>query len=409
MANRTLILTFFVFAIIFVAGIYYIFSVRFSVGDVYPHYSSLRSDPLGCKILYEGLSSIPGNIVKRDHNTVPTWEGGKDTTLFILGLKSGVNNSTLKYPGQQNYKIISNLLSSGTKIVISLYPKALTLDPLTLKHSQDNEIDEDEKKKEKDKQDINSKKEKKPDYSFLKKWGFNIRTVDKEEMNTADLADIPENADLPASIKMYSCHYFTDLDDKWDILYTLKGNPVIISRKYGGGTIILCADSYFISNEAMVSDRYPGLLSWLVGPANEIYFDESHFGIQQDIGIIDLAYKYRLQGVLLTLILIAGLYIWKNTTPFIPPQDNNELQSAGIKAEKDHFDGLVSLLQRHVPVEDLVTICIKEWERSVVKEKAYVRSDLPSVKELEDMAVLRSKPSLIYNSICKKLTERKQI
>ncbi len=411
MPKRSLIFVFFITAVLFIAGIYYIFSLRFSVGDVYPHYSSLRSAPLGSKIFFESLSDIPGNTVMRDHSTSLTWEGGKDKTLFILGFKTGFKYSSLENPGEANNEIFSNLFLSGTRVVISLYPANLTLGPLSINYKPDEAADKKKEKKENKKQDKKEKKEeeKKPDYSFFKKWGFKIKTVDEGEMLTADLNTDQGSADLPAAIKMYSYFYFTDLDDAWDVIYTIKNRPVIISRKYMAGTVILCADSYLFSNEAMVTDRYPSLLSWLVGPADKIYFDESHFGIQNDTGIIDLAYKYRLHGMLLALIIVAGLYIWKNAAHFVPPADDDNGKSNGIKAERDHLDGLVSLLQRHVPVNDLVSTCISEWEKTAVKEKAFVRPDQPSAEELESVADVRGKPFLIYNSICKKLMERKRI
>jgi hypothetical protein len=409
MAKRTLLIITIVITILFIAGIYHIFSIRFTLGDVYPHYSSLRSDPMGTKIFYEGLLNLPGHVVKRDYSSVPTWEGGNDTTLFILGLKTGMDHSVLINPGRENYKTFSSILASGKRVVISLHPVAFSFGPVSIRNRSDKEGAKD--KPESDKQDKGKDKDREegPDYSLLKEWGFNIHSKDGSKVTMDDLAKNQRNADLPTSIKFPSYYYFTDLDSKWTALYTLKGRPVIISRQYGRGTIILCADSYIFSNEAMMYDRYPELLSWFVGPAKNIYFDESHFGIQHDIGIIDLAYKYRLQGVILTLILIALLFIWKDATHFVPPQGDDDRNNTGLKAERDHLDGLVSLLKRNVTSEDLIKTCITEWETTSVKGKAYLGSNTPSVKELEDIAAVNTKPSLKYNAICKKLMERKNI
>ena len=44
----------------FAFGIFRLFEFRFEAGDVYPPYSSLRSDPLGAMALYESLEKIPG-------------------------------------------------------------------------------------------------------------------------------------------------------------------------------------------------------------------------------------------------------------------------------------------------------------------------------------------------------------
>ncbi|MBN2418255.1 MAG: hypothetical protein JXL81_02640 [Deltaproteobacteria bacterium] len=409
MAKRILLPAFIIMTILFAAGIYHIFTIRFSLGDVYPHYSSLRSDPMGTKIFYEGLANLPGYAVERDHSTVATWEGSKNTTLFILGLNTGMDHSVLTDFGTQNYNTLSALLSSGTRLVISLHPEVFSIGPISIRNKP---VEKDKKEKsEPDTQDKDEEKGKKKDsdFSLLKKWGFNIDSAGDRKETMALLVENPENSGLPASIKFPSFYFFTDLDNRWTVHYTLSGKPVIISRQYGGGTLILCADSYIFSNEAMIYDRYPGLLSWIIGPANHVYFDESHLGLQHNIGIIDLAYKYRLQGVLLIFILIAVLFIWKNATHFIPPQENDDNMFKGIKAERDHLDGLVSLLKRHVGPQDLVKTCIAEWENASAKGRACITSNAPSVKELEDIASAKGSVSMIYNSICKKLAERKRI
>jgi hypothetical protein len=409
MAKRGLILIFFAITAVFIAGVYHIFSIRFGLGDIYPHYSSLRSDPMGAKIFFEGLANLPGYTVERDHSTTLTWEGGKETTLFILGLKTGIDHSALKNPGKQNYKTISTILSSGSRLVISLHPVAYKLGPISIRNRSEKDgkkDDPDTEKKNKKKKDKNPEKE--ADYSLLKKWGFNIHAVNSSKITMAELAQKPGQPDLPASIKFPSYYYFTDLNAGWNVHYTLNNKPVIISRQYGGGTVVLCADSYIFSNEAMMYDRYPGLLSWFVGTANRIYFDESHFGMQHNIGIIDLAYKYRLQGVFIAFFLIAGLYIWKNAAHFVPPQGEDDNRGTGIKSEKNQLDALVSLLQRYIPSENLIKTCITEWADTSVKVKMS-ESNAPSVKELEDLAAMNNRPSLIYNSISKKLIERKQL
>ncbi len=409
MAKRCLLLIFILTAVIFIAGIYHIFSIRFKIGDIYPHYSSLRSDPLGAKILYVALKSLPGYSVKRDHSTTLAWEGGKNSALFLLGLKTGLDYSVLNNPGKQNYKTISTVLASGARIIISLHPVAYKFGPVSIRNESKKENkkrgpDAGEKKKgEKDKNPENE-----PDYSFLKRWGFNIHTMAVSKDAKADLALTNGYPVLPPSIKFPSHYYFTDLDSNWTIIYALKNKPVIISREYGGGTIILCADSYIFSNEAMMYDRYPGLVSWLVGQANQIYFDESHFGMQQNFGIIDLVYKYRLQGVFIAFFLIAALYIWKNGVHFVPPQEDSDRSGRSVKSEKDQLDALVSLLKRYIAPEDLLKTCITEWANTTIKAKRPSADNIPTIKELEVLAAINDKPSQIYNSICKKLIERKQ-
>src|SRR5205085_5158689 len=62
------------------AGIVHLFDLRFDFGDVYPPYSSLRSDPLGTMALYESLGALTGMVVERDFSTTNRLPEGKRTT-----------------------------------------------------------------------------------------------------------------------------------------------------------------------------------------------------------------------------------------------------------------------------------------------------------------------------------------
>ena len=50
----------------FLFGLLHLFNLRFAAGDVYPPYSSLRSDPVGCRIYYESLKVDVGGDLEGD-------------------------------------------------------------------------------------------------------------------------------------------------------------------------------------------------------------------------------------------------------------------------------------------------------------------------------------------------------
>src|SRR5208337_850665 len=50
-------------------GLVRLFQLRFEVGDVYPAYSTLRSDPLGTMAFYESLGRVSGVSTRRDFTT----------------------------------------------------------------------------------------------------------------------------------------------------------------------------------------------------------------------------------------------------------------------------------------------------------------------------------------------------
>src|SRR5882762_1673084 len=79
-------------AIGFSAGLLHLFNLRFEVGDVYPLYSSLRSDPLGTMAFCESLEKMPGLSVWRDFeagNRLP--EGKGSTYLHLAAMPSDWN------------------------------------------------------------------------------------------------------------------------------------------------------------------------------------------------------------------------------------------------------------------------------------------------------------------------------
>ena len=403
MGKKALTCFFIILSALSAFGIYHIFSIRFKIGDVYPPYSSLRTDPVGTKIFFKSLAGMEGYNVKRDYDPFPKWEGNADTTLFVLGVKSNILESS----DRETNRILSWIVSSGTRTIISFSSKNFIISSVTQKDEKS--AKEKEEKDNSDKDENNTKKDIKTDYRLSKLWGVKLSRSKKSNTETSGLVQTGSDMDLPQSVKCRTTNYFTDLDERWKILYSLEDQPVIISRELGKGTIILCADSYIFSNEAMMYNRYPNLLSWFIGPGKHIYFDESHFGIQKTTGMIDLAYKYRLQGVMFAFFIIAGLYVWKNAISCVPPRNYDDEKSMVIMAERDYLDGLVSLLQRYIPAGELVKACIREWEQSSAHGRNSWRYSIHSATDLEQLAEKYREPSQMYNSISKKLTERKSL
>src|SRR5258706_10780125 len=71
---------------LFLAGAWEVMVAPLITGEVYPPYSSLRTDPLGAKALFESLSEQPGLEVTRLYKARPPLDSA--TTLLILGVDS---------------------------------------------------------------------------------------------------------------------------------------------------------------------------------------------------------------------------------------------------------------------------------------------------------------------------------
>src|SRR5713101_8912577 len=67
---------------VFGIGIVELFLLRFSAGDVYPPYSSLRADPSGTRALYESLEKIPGATVARHLKPLSLLEGAEGIVFY---------------------------------------------------------------------------------------------------------------------------------------------------------------------------------------------------------------------------------------------------------------------------------------------------------------------------------------
>jgi hypothetical protein len=399
--NRFPAYLFVILLILFSIGLYNLFSIRFRAGDIYPAYSSLRSDPLGTKVFFKSLDSLDDINVERNFQSMSKIIGDQHTTLFVLG----ITNNWMETIDAEEYRAFSRLAASGGRLVISLYPsKEVSKTESSVKDQKNDKSTEPTENKKQDKEDAKTKK---TSESLLKQLGLGIALSKEQVKISADLMIKPEDTNLPSSIKCHPTLYFTELNENWNVIYARKDQPVIIEKKFGAGSIVLCADSYLFSNEAMMSDRYPGLLAWLAGQGAKIYFDESHFGITNAMGIADLARKYGLQGVFLVLLLITGLFIWKVSIHFIPP--GNKMQETGVSTEKDHLDGLVGLLQRNISPNDLLSACVKEWEKSFVGDKGASQARISKVKEVISETDTHIDPVQSYNNLCKKISERKRL
>jgi len=172
----------------------------------------------------------------------------------------------------------------------------------------------------------------------------------------------------------------------------------------------MATDSYFISNEAMANDRHADFLAWLVGANKNVVFDEAHFGIVETSGVAVLMRKYRLHGLAAGLVLLAGLFIWKNSTSLVPPPA--ETKKADFIAGKDAASGFVNLLRRSIAPRDLLATCFAEWKKS-----AAPAGKISSARIQQAEAVFTSENSLpnkdrnsieTYKKISKALGNRNQ-
>ena len=200
---------------------------------------------------------------------------------------------------------------------------------------------------------------------------------------------------------------FELVDDAWETLYTWQGDPVVVQRPWGKGTVVMMADSYLFSNEALRNHRLTGLLAWVLVPGHLTIFDEFHHGLVRQPGISGLARRYRLHGVFGALLVVAALLIWRQTAVFVRPAGSDDGSSTYPAASgRDTAQGLVNLVREHIPDRELLTVCCEAWlphttqrvpETLVARVRSLVRQAAAAPGGHDPVA--------LYRSICELLQQ----
>jgi hypothetical protein len=283
----------------FVWGALQLFGVEFATGAVYPPYSSLRADPDGARLLYESLARMPGLTVTRNYLPLELLQSS-GATVLLLGLDARSFGKEMDL-----LRTVERLAKSGNRVVLAAGPltgiAAIPADKLN------------------------------------REWGVRFG-VD------------------PRSKARYRL-YFSKADD-WTATARIGDRMLAIERAFGGGTVVMLADSLDFDNQATVAmDRLDDVAAAL-GPGSRIIFDEQHFGISESGTIVGLVRRFRLGGMAFGLLLCAALWIWRSTASFPPPAP-----AAGVEhlAGRTSHSGLLTLLHRHIRTADLPSVCWQQW------------------------------------------------
>lgn len=281
-------------------------------GDVYPPYSTLRTDPVGAKALYESLVELPGIRTERLYRSRSVLDA--QTVLFVLGVEPA-GWSTIEQKTLTEYE---DLLAKGGRLVIGFLPVTAPTQPLLTRVLED-------------------------------RWQISL-AYRKPSGDDASGNSMPRQSSL----------YFKP-GPEWKSLQDEDGAPVAVERKLGGGVIVLLADSYPLSNEGLRDARNAGLIAKAAGPARHILFDENHFGVVESGSLTQLIAKYQLLGAAAMLAIAAVLFLWRSASSLLPPR---EVAVQDAVAGRDSLEGLTALLRRSVTETDLLDTCYAEWARS---------------------------------------------
>jgi hypothetical protein len=315
------------------------------------------------------LGMIPNISVGRHYRSLSKLEGASGLTLFYLGLRLDF----LRHSPPGVVDKLETLAKSGARIVLAFQPahERRAHVPEMFKYAAFPKVKE---KGAEDSTELESGHGKKgvagiaaSRKSAGKSWGVWDAYARKPKAGEHDRFSglLNEQVEgLPPAISLQTLLYFRTPGHGWRILYSVENRPVLVERPLGSGSIVLLADAYLLSNEAMLKERYSGLLSWLTGNSSRVVFDEFHLGLSETPGFVTMARKYRLHYLLVGLMVLAGLFVWRNAVPFIPARSEQITKEPINSLELDHVGGLINLLRRKIGTGTLLDICLEEWEKS---------------------------------------------
>ena len=203
-----------------------------------------------------------------------------------------------------------------------------------------------------------------PPKELAKEWGitFKHRWLFSSQPGAQRTDEAP--ADLPAQVAWQSdVHFAVPAGSGGRVLYRRAGEPVLVEKAVGRGSVVLLADAYCLSNEAMDRDRATALLAYLVGGHRQVTFVESTLGVLEDNGLGSLARRYGLGGALALCVLLGLLYAWRRLVPFLP----SPTPAPGGRTETLTYEpaaGLTGLLHRSLGGTAVLAACVEEWRKA---------------------------------------------
>lgn len=401
----------------FLLGVLNLFLLRFEVGDSYPAYSSLRADPLGTKVLYESLENLEGMKVLRNYRRLSKLAQQDSATVFLFGAPGFLMNAL----SEEDARDFEAFVLDGGRLVLLLYP----LKGLRPAREKDRDAAERETAggngQEKENAG-NRPKKKQGDHSgaddemrgrwvaLSERWKIGMSRDEVSASSGRTVTAVPADGHgFRRPVSWHSWLWFKQAGAGWRTVYERDGKPVLIERTLGKGTIVLASDSYFVSNEAMLKERRPELLAWLVGGNGTVIFDETHLGIHEMPGVATLGRKYRLHGLFAGFLLLTMLFVWKNSVSLVPPRDDRRDRKDGARTGRDNLSGLADLLRRSIPRGNILAVCVEEWKKANRGAAAGYLEAIESVMDGEKRRPARERdPVRAYRAIHKLLSERKR-
>lgn len=398
----------------FLFGVVRLFELRFDRGDIYPAYSTLRTDPLGTSVFYESLQRLPGVSAERFFEERFKNDEGRASALFVLGAQP----DAMRQFSRPEFDVLQRFVLSGGRVVIAYYPApGESRSARRARLAGTNSVDSTNNVKHKNSGDEDDREAERRHYVDLsEEWSFsvaykNLETNEDGHMEFPNAELVARNRGLPPLLAVHTALCFTNMTN-WSTIYQRdRKTPVVVERKSGAGSVVLVADSYPFSNEAMFKDLHAPLLGWLLGSGRAAIFDEAHLGMVEQPGVVSLMRRYQLHGLFFSLIVAAGLFVWKNSLSLVPPHAETESHSGPVIAGRDSASGFVNLARRGIAPAEIINVCFTEWKKSGARRVAISPAQRRELEQfIQQQAALpprQRQPVEDYRAISQILQRRK--
>lgn len=370
----------------FIAVALHTFEVRLETQEGYPPTSSFRADARGCRALYESLQRVPGIQVTRFLRTFSNLPAAEGRSLVIAGIDP--ENQILQ---TQDRKSLSAWVEAGGTLIVSLAVDDRTSGKPT---SPDYEIAPPAK--------TSASAKDKSTPPTEEQWIETLQGAGVRVFRHADGSARHrfESGVFEPSGSWLGPLYFRDLQSPWRVVAEADHLPVVIQRLFGQGNIILIADSYLLTNGSLANDRETTFLGWLFRKRTTVLFDESHFGITENPGIVSLARRYGLESAFFVLLILALFFVWANRYSLLPKPANSIAKDLIVPGQGGEAV-FVNLLHRSLSTKDLLSTSAQLLRQGI--------HDADKIRKLDQLlATLDPRSSVVdrYNQLSQLLNQR---
>lgn len=288
---------------------------RLSAGYEYPPFSTLNARPDGCEVLFRALARQPGQTVIRLHDPGAPLPDPTGCTLFLLDFPlSALTREHLAF------------VMRGGRIILT--PRS----------------------------DDNIKNLSLGAQSFSLPLPQGIAPTSDSQQDPQTLTRMEESTLLPSTLHTPVRLQFSTRYPRWRCIYRSDHHGIVLERQTGRGSLVLLGAPDLLSNAQLAAEPdTSGLLCWLAGDANHLLFSELQHGGTHRRTLAVYAWKLRLHGFVVGLLLVFLLYLWRQCGNPLP------LRLQSTPNQIDQLSGLTRLLQKNLPAADALRAAWACW------------------------------------------------